>query len=165
MAGNESMSSDDEYFDAINWEEKLAQKDFKIQKLKKVIKDMKKKIKVKEGKNEKNFERSGSHYRQLLKSKENDIMDLNRKLRKNEQTTKNMVRSERFLRDGYASMKRKKNWLEETQAKEKHKKEKIDKQKRADEEIKRKVRVEEEERHRVIEELRLKKLNKPLFSN
>ena len=61
-------------------------------------------------------------------------------------------------------MKRRVNWLEEKEAEERHKKAKIDKEKRMEEDIKRKVRIEEEERHKVVEELRLQKLNKPLFN-
>ncbi len=78
-------------------------------------------------------------------------------------TINKLQRSEIYLRDGFESMKRKVNWVEEKEAKEKRKKAKLDAEKEAEEQIKRKVRIEEVERQNVIEELRSKKLNKPLF--
>ncbi len=165
MAGRERESSGDEYFDAVDWEERLNNKNLVIQDLKKEKKELEKRIVKMEVENKEKIKKQEWKYSKVLQAKDEEIKSLNRTFKAKEDTINKLQRSERYLRDGFESMKRKVNWLEEKEANERRKKEKLDAEKEAEEQIKRTVHmyIEEIERQKVIEELRSKKLNKPLF--
>ena len=93
----ESISSDDEYFDSIDWEEKLTMKNLSIRRLKQRIIDMEEENR----RMHKDQEHELRGLRDSLQEKEEETVYLKRLLRKKEQTIDSLKRSDAYLRDGY----------------------------------------------------------------
>ena len=115
MAEESVSSGEDEFFDYVDWEEKLSVCNCTIRGLRQHIEEMEEKILElkRQLKGKSDIQKQIIDLKELLKKKEKEIIDLKAMIRKKEETVSSLKRSDSFLRDGYASMKRRVNWVSE----------------------------------------------------